>query len=406
MRETIINAKPPLEKFKNSLSDNFKINKNLSSQELSFNTYLQSDKPQNPVKKTEISAKPKQYLTNNQPKKINNTQKDDSKKPTTEQTQDNPVAENQENIKLKETDSTTTQDTQENIDLETIGEFLINLSQMIAPLPTVNNDDKNLTGLNTDSLSAEASLSIDTHNSLPIDLTEALLNTENLDTQDTIFSTDISTDKSIDLTGFNIFPQEQLENINISADPVSQSYNPSEMMTNFTVNQSFNNNTYIQIEKASQPEVITQLPLKDNMSLSITKDIENDNKIGINLEPAGMGNVELVIETNKDNAVTAVIRSDKPEILEQLRKESASLERYLTEAGLNLGGQGLGFEHRQQQDDNKQNPNDNHHDILTANIHETGLSDTLNNTARMTTTERLYANLDKQSMKSGLDIRL
>jgi hypothetical protein len=158
----------------------------------------------------------------------------------------------------------------------------------------------------------------------------------------------------------------------------------------------------INIQKSSQPEVIAQIPLQNDLSLNITKDSDNPNKIGINLEPAGMGDVELVIENNKDNSVIAIIRSDKPEILEQLRKETASLERYLSEAGLNLGGNGLGFEHKSHDDTNqkKNAPND----MLTASIAETTFGN--HNNRLMNATEQLYATLDRQSTQAGLDIRL
>jgi flagellar hook-length control protein FliK len=191
--------------------------------------------------------------------------------------------------------------------------------------------------------------------------------------------------------------------LSLDNNSVLQSNGITDMVTNTTIAQSINSDLQIQIQKSSELEAIATIQLPDNMSLKITKDVENDNKIGINLEPAGLGNVELVIETNKDNAVTAVIRSDKAEILDHLRKESASLERYLAEAGLNLGGQGLSFEQRQQQDDNNQNQN--HSDTFTASISEAKLTDTQNNQL-MTTTEKLYAHLDKQSAQQGLDIRL
>ena len=48
-----------------------------------------------------------------------------------------------------------------------------------------------------------------------------------------------------------------------------------------------------------------------------------------------MGEAELVIET-KDNAVTAVIRSEKADVLDMIRKETASLERHLRDAGIDL----------------------------------------------------------------------
>ena len=160
--------------------------------------------------------------------------------------------------------------------------------------------------------------------------------------------------------------------------------------------------TTLNIQKAAAPEMIAQMPLNNEVTLNITKDANNAHKISINLEPAGMGEVELVIENNKDNAVMAVIRSDKPEILEQLRKETASLEQYLSEAGLDLGSAGLGFEQKSQDDTQQNQDNDT---LLSANLAEIAAENT-HRSQLQTNTERLYAALDRQSPESGLDIRL
>jgi len=158
----------------------------------------------------------------------------------------------------------------------------------------------------------------------------------------------------------------------------------------------------IQIQKVNTTDIVAQLPIGNELTLNIVKDTSNQNKISINLEPAGMGEVELVIENNRDNAVIAVLRSDKPEILDQLRKETASLEQYLAEAGLDLGGNGLGFEQKSS-DDNSQNSEDQTH--LSANIAETSIYNA-HPDSHLSSQEKIYAHLDTLSSNTGLDIRL
>lgn len=231
------------------------------------------------------------------------------------------------------------------------------------------------------------------------DISDEDLLTESTDNQDAL-SLLVSTDnRKIDSTVGDSFLANNANNTG-NDNPANQPTTPITAGLNF-----YNNSQaipYITIQKLNQPEMVAKIPLQNDLSLTITKDSDNLNKIGINLEPAGMGDVELVIENNKDNSVIAIIRSDKPEILEQLRKESASLERYLSDAGLNLGGNGLGFEHKSHDDTNQKKNSQN--DMLTASIGETTF--TAQNNRLLNATEQLYATLDRQSPQAGLDIRL
>lgn len=96
------------------------------------------------------------------------------------------------------------------------------------------------------------------------------------------------------------------------------------------------------IEK-NQNIILSKIPLDDTLSVALYRPIDNPDKIGINLEPAGMGEAELIIE-HKDQQVIAIIRSEKADILDMLRKEAASLEKNLMEQGLDLAGGSLQFE--------------------------------------------------------------
>ena len=96
--------------------------------------------------------------------------------------------------------------------------------------------------------------------------------------------------------------------------------------------------------KTKENIISVQIPLDKNMILHVTHFKDKPEQIGINLEPAGLGKAELIIE-NHDNMVTAIIRSDKIEVLDLIRKEAPSLERHLNNSGLNLTGGSLRFEH-------------------------------------------------------------
>lgn len=139
------------------------------------------------------------------------------------------------------------------------------------------------------------------------------------------------------------------------------------------------------------------IPLENNVSLIVTRHKDTPEKIGINLEPAGMGEAELIIE-NKDNAVVAIVRSEKPETLDMIRKESASLEKYLQESGLNLSGGGLQFERKSQDDSSSQSRENSK--IQSVSLSNNQSSNYVKN--EMT----VYQKLDAINLRQGMDVRL
>lgn len=393
MRETPINHKVNYTHNQFDTQKSFdartaKLNDNTSYQ-TSFDNYFSKNTTPKDIQKKINHAKNDSGIKTETKKQPSNTERN-NKSP--EKKDGTVMSETEKNN--PETNSSDSRESQ-NKDKETsnsIYGFLIDLTQTIMPLPQ-NISDTALTGLDLDS---GIELNLDTFalgldDTTDDDMTAALL--ESLDTHQNsdIMNAllDNKTDTNIDIS----------QNVNNNNDTQSS----LQSITGLNLHNHNQMMPHIQIQRASQAEVIAQIPLQNNFSLAITKDSDNPNKIGINLEPAGMGNVELVIENNKDNSVTAIIRSDKPEILDQLRKETASLERYLNEAGLNLGGNGLGFEHKSQNnnDDNKKPSSD---DMLTASIGESAI----HNQHGLTHTNEtlLYAALDRQSIQAGLDIRL
>ncbi len=410
-----------------------------TSVQSSFDTYFskkniskETQKPDRQEKYNSFQSKNTALHKKNVPLKNDSTVKTetqkqisslDNHKPTndteTEVTDNNPISETKkENSQTETKETIDTKDTEETTANPT-NIFLIDLIQ--TPLSTHLTENQSDTGLielenqtaltpdalQTTTLAHIADITLLENNgdngfNLEQDISdisdEDLLteSTSNDDTFSLLASTDNRNKDSALIDSFLANNANNTGDKNTANQPTTQTATGLNFYNNAPIIPQIN------IQKSSQPEVIAQIPLQNELSLNITKDSDNPNKIGINLEPAGMGDVELVIENNKDNSVIAIIRSDKPEILEQLRKETASLERYLSEAGLNLGGNGLGFEHKSHDDTHKKKNASN--DMLTASIGETTFGN--HNNRLMSATEQLYATLERQSPQAGLDIRL
>jgi hypothetical protein len=399
------------------------------SYQSSFDTYFskkniskETQKPDKQEKPNSLQSKNTAVYKKNAPFKNDSTIKTELQKQVssldnqnntndTEVTDNNPITETtKENSKTEATDTKDKSETTPNA----LNMFLIDLTQTIQPLPIKFSENQSDIGL----IEVENQIVL-TPNSLQtailtdIALTDLTLlenNGFNLEDED-LLTEEIGNDDTLSLLSLTDTRKDGtlIDSFLVNNTGDKNTANQPTIQTATGLNFYNNAQTipYINIQKATpientQSEVVAQIPLQNDLSLNITKDSDNPNKIGINLEPAGMGEVELVIENNKDNSVIAIIRSDKPEILDQLRKETASLERYLSEAGLNLGGNGLGFEHKSHDDTNqkKNAPND----MLTASIAETTFGNS--NNRLINATEQLYATLERQSIQTGLDIRL
>jgi flagellar hook-length control protein FliK len=75
---------------------------------------------------------------------------------------------------------------------------------------------------------------------------------------------------------------------------------------------------------------------------------EGLDKISIRLDPGNLGHVDVKLEVTHDGRLMAVIAADKPETLQMLQKDSASLEQSLRDAGLKTDQQSLSFTLRDQ----------------------------------------------------------
>jgi|GEM_PF-1495022 len=83
---------------------------------------------------------------------------------------------------------------------------------------------------------------------------------------------------------------------------------------------------------AKPAEVVHQV------SVQISKAVQaGTDKITIQLRPESMGRVEVQLEVSKSGQVTANVVADRPETLNMLKNDSASLEKALQDAGLDAG---------------------------------------------------------------------
>ena len=78
--------------------------------------------------------------------------------------------------------------------------------------------------------------------------------------------------------------------------------------------------------------------------MNISKAIgEGINKIQIQLQPSDMGKVEIQLDVSREGRVIATVLADRPETLENLQRDSKSLERALQQAGLQTNSESLNF---------------------------------------------------------------
>lgn len=119
----------------------------------------------------------------------------------------------------------------------------------------------------------------------------------------------------------------------ISATPAGQATQASQHATNQTLARNLN----------------AYIPAGEQVAVQIKKGAaEGIDKISIRLDPGNLGNVEIKMEVGHDGRLMAVIAADKPETLQMLQKDAASLEQSLRDAGLKTDQQSLSFSLRDQ----------------------------------------------------------
>jgi flagellar hook-length control protein FliK len=88
----------------------------------------------------------------------------------------------------------------------------------------------------------------------------------------------------------------------------------------------------------------------EQISLQVKKALDDGiSRVRIKLQPAALGQVEVRMEVSSEGKLQAIVQVDKPQTLQWLQREAASLERTLTDAGFKLDSGALSFQFSQHQ---------------------------------------------------------
>lgn len=99
--------------------------------------------------------------------------------------------------------------------------------------------------------------------------------------------------------------------------------------------------------QAPRPAVATGQPAVQ-VAFEIGKAVNNGlNRLSVQLNPAELGRVDVKIEVAHDGRAIAVVTVERQETLDLLQRDSRSLERALSDAGLNADSGSLSFSLRQ-----------------------------------------------------------
>lgn len=105
----------------------------------------------------------------------------------------------------------------------------------------------------------------------------------------------------------------------------------------------------------SKPSVQPTQPPSTQIAMQIARAIpQGVDRFSIQLHPADLGMVEIRLEFAEEGRMSALITVERPETLELLQRDSRSLERTLSNAGLSLENGGLSFSLKQEQHQQEQ----------------------------------------------------
>ncbi len=130
----------------------------------------------------------------------------------------------------------------------------------------------------------------------------------------------------------------------------------TDLSTLNNINPQTGNGTGTQTFSAVQPVAVTQTPglvnhaqVTDQVSVSVTKAAADGiNHITIQLDPMGLGRVEVNMHTNHDGQTQISFTVDKADTFDNLSRDARSLERSLQEAGIKADTGSMQFNMRQQ----------------------------------------------------------
>ena len=86
---------------------------------------------------------------------------------------------------------------------------------------------------------------------------------------------------------------------------------------------------------------------------------QGSNQFEIRLDPPELGRIDVRMEINHQGRVTATLSADRPDTLDLLQRDSRSLHRALSEAGLDTSPDSLNFTMRERRDQQQSNADTN-----------------------------------------------
>ncbi len=115
---------------------------------------------------------------------------------------------------------------------------------------------------------------------------------------------------------------------------------------------AFKASTLVHTRAAGYPHPTTQ-GVAQHITAMASKTPQGDRQMRLHLDPPELGNVMIQIKFGKDNTVKAHLVAERPETLSLLQKDSASLEKALQDAGLDVSGDSLSFDLQQGSGENE-----------------------------------------------------
>ncbi len=201
--------------------------------------------------------------------------------------------------------------------------------------------------------------------------------------------------------------QAATKSIVFSADPNKEKL--SDTINDLTTSTTTSNATPALHEIARNTDVsakhivLKQDPLHNNVIDQVTFKIgqsfkNGSNKVTVQLNPAELGKVEVKIDVNPDGRTNIVIAVEKPETLQLLQKDSADLQRSLSQAGVQADSGSLNFSLQSGNDNSHYNSNAS--DRAAANERYKSITEQSEDNSRLVTAY-LASN-----RAGGLDIRV
>jgi hypothetical protein len=161
--------------------------------------------------------------------------------------------------------------------------------------------------------------------------------------------------KSLSAPAVENTPAPAVRPMNLAASPVLDPVEPIDgaFRSNIAAIEVFGAET-ASLDPAgattSKPSVQPAQPPTTQIAMQIARAIpQGVDRFSIQLHPADLGLVEIRLEFAEEGRVSALITVERPETLELLQRDSRSLERTLSNAGLSLENGGLSFSLKQEQ---------------------------------------------------------